>query len=125
MISAIYRKREEEEKFKSTKTKTYNDLFPESTSTEKAGHKNFSTYREPRKSFGGDDVDVEDDANEKLRARPRSKPRKEFDYEHRDPVFSQIVDVQIMQLEQERRLKVERSFLERKERMNQLAEKLR
>ena len=120
MISAIYRKREEEEKFKAAKT--FNDLFPESASAEKTG-RSFSIYRDPRNSFGVDDVEA--DAAEKFRGRSRPRARKEFDFEHRDPAFAQIVDAQISRLEQERRLKVERTFLERKDRMNRLAEKLR
>ena len=114
VVSAIHRKRVEEEKLKSNMS--YHQLFPESSSAPQS----FTQYRLHRKSHN-DDMDF---TGEKKTAH-RSQDRKEFRFEHQDAEICQRVDFAIVKFEEERRMKVNQNVLKRKERLNTLVNKLR
>jgi len=112
VVSAIHRKHEEEEKCKTT----YDHLFPESRPSEKENH-NFSNYRVRRNS-------IDDETEDLGKSWSRSRDRN-FRFEHQDNSVCQRVDFEIIRFEEERKSKVEQNILKRKERLNELVNKLR
>jgi len=95
-------------------TKVYSDLFNEEKQPNRSENENnsFLTYRDPKNKSREEIFD---------HRRSSSKNKENL---HRDEMFSANVDQQLLQLERERKIGVERAVFERRQRLDRFIENI-
>ena len=114
LVAQLHQRKKLESEYvqKIGQTKVYSDLFKseeKQLSSAENEHNSFLTYRDPKNKSREESFDH----------RPSSKNKENF---NRDAIFSANVDHQLLQLERDRKIGVERAVFERRQRLDRFIE---
>ena len=114
LVAQLHQRKKLESEYvqKIGQTKVYSDLFKseeKELSSAEYEHNSFLTYRDPKNKSREESFDH----------RPPSKNKENF---NRDAIFSANVDHQLLQLERDRKIGVERAVFERRQRLDRFIE---
>ena len=115
LVAQLHQRKKLESEYvqKIGQTKVYSDLFKseeKQLSSAENEHNSFLTYRDPKSKTREESFD---------HRRPSSKNKENF---NRDAIFSANVDHQLLQLERDRKIGVERAVFERRQRLDRFIE---
>jgi len=117
LVAQLHQRKQQEVEYgqKIVQTKVYSDLFKEEEkelSSAENELNSFMTYRDPKNK-----------TREEFAFNYRSSPKNKENL-NRDETFAQSVDQQLLQLERDRKIAVERAVFERKKRLDRFIENI-